>query len=215
MDDESAARSDLVAVGKRLYEKDMVAANDGNISVRLDAGLFLITPTGVCKGDMTEDSLLVVDECGAVVRGRGGATSEIRMHLAAYKARADVRAVVHAHPPAATAYAICGGDFSKVTMAEMILVVGNVGVSAYGTPSTDHLTRSIQPHLAECDAILLENHGAMTMGKNLWDAYYRMESLEHYCKTNIYATILGGARCLSVPEIDALKRIRAGASVRS
>ncbi|MCC8190161.1 MAG: class II aldolase/adducin family protein [Planctomycetes bacterium] len=207
--DDKTLRDDIVAIGRLLADKGMVAANDGNISARTAAGTILVTPTGVAKGCLTAEDLLTVDRQGRVIAGAGRATSELGLHLAVYDTRPDARAVVHAHPPAATAFSICGG-VGAINLAEAVLVVGGIGHSPYATPGSAGVAAAVTPLLAECDAVLLENHGALTLGSGLWDAYYRMESLEHYCHINMYVRLLGGGRTLSPSEVDALRRIRAG-----
>ncbi|HSA24843.1 MAG TPA: class II aldolase/adducin family protein, partial [Myxococcota bacterium] len=154
------ARQELVEYGRRLWLRGFVAANDGNLSVRLDGERVLTTPTGVSKGFMAPDDLLVTDLGGARVEGRGRPSSELPMHLEIYRGRPDVRAVVHAHPPVATAFAVAGIPLDQCLLPEMVVSLGAIPIAPYGTPSTEEIPASIRPFVPRCDAVLLANHGA-------------------------------------------------------
>ena len=207
--EESLLRASIVEAGRRLYQKGMVAANDGNLSCRLEEGLILITPTGVCKGDLDPDQLLVVDAEGRVVRGSLRPTSEMKMHLAVYRNRPDVEAVVHAHPPRATAFAVARIPMDRVSLPEVVFSLGRIALAEYGTPSTDEIPDSIQRHIPTCDAILLSNHGALTVGTSVMDAYFKMETLEHFADISLSARLLGGAVYLDEEQEAALYEVRA------
>jgi L-fuculose-phosphate aldolase len=205
---ETSCRLEIVEAGKRLYQKGLVASNDGNISVRLNENEILITPTGVCKGDMSPDQMLKVDMNGIVISGFMKPTSEIKMHLAVYRNRSDVKAIVHAHPPKATAFAVAGKTLDKITLPEVIFSLGAVSMAEYGTPSTDEIPKAIEKHIGSSDAILLANHGALTVGISVMDAYYKMETLEHFASISLYARLLGGERVLDQKETEKLFKVR-------
>lgn len=205
---ETQLRREIVEAGRRLYQKNMVASNDGNISARLSEGEILITPTGVCKGDMTEDMLLKVDMEGNRLEGYLKATSEMKMHLAVYRQRPDVGAVVHAHPQKATAFAVANLNFDEITLPEAILALGNIELAEYGTPSTEEIPQAVSRKIGAADALLLANHGALTVGKTPMDAYFNMETLEHFAAISLYARQLGGARALNEEQVKKLFQVR-------
>ena len=208
MADETRLREEIVEAGRRLYKKGFVAANDGNVSVRLDGGRILITPSGVCKGDMDPGMMVVVDGDGKVLSGRLRPSSEMKMHLAVYRIRDDVRAIVHAHPPKATAFAVAGLPLDKLTLPEVVFSLGSVAFSEYGTPSTKQVPEAVVRVIGDAGAVLLANHGALTVGAGVIDAYFRMETLEHFAAITLYARLLGGERELSPKEEGELIRIR-------
>lgn len=200
----------ICQIGKRMYESGFVAANDGNISVRLNTGEILTTPTGVSKGFMTPDMLLTVDMEGNLVAGQGSwrPSSELKMHLKVYQARPDVRAVVHAHPPYATTFAIARTPLNKPIIAEAIVSLGCVPVADYGTPSTNEVPAAVAPYLEHFDAVLLANHGALAWGDSLTTAYHKLESVEFYAKLTFMSLQLGNPVELSSAQIEALYDIR-------
>ena len=208
MADETRLREEIVEAGKRLYKKGFVAANDGNVSVRLDGGRILITPSGVCKGDMDPGMMVVVDGDGKVLSGGLKPSSETKMHLAVYRIRNDVKAIVHAHPPKATAFAVAGLPLDKLTLPEVVFSLGSVAFSEYGTPSTKQVPEAVVRVIGDAGAVLLANHGALTVGAGVMDAYFRMETLEHFAAITLYARLLGGERELSPKEEGELIRIR-------
>lgn len=208
MASEYQLRRDIVEVGRRLWIRGYVAANDGNISVRLGPDDFLCTPTGVSKGFMTPEMLIRVDARGAVKAGNLKPSSEIKMHLAVYHDRPDVGAVVHAHPPISTAFAVAGIPLSKCVLPEVILTLGRIPLADYGTPSTDEIPRSIAKYLKDYNAFLLENHGALALGADVFQAYYRMETIEHFAAVSLAARQLGGERELPPDRINQLMEIR-------
>jgi L-fuculose-phosphate aldolase len=206
---QSALREHICAIGRRLYQREMGAANDGNISVRLDAERLLCTPTGISKGFMAPDGLCLIDNDGALLAADGSRpSSEIRMHLQIYKQRPDVRAVVHAHPIYATVHAVCGKPLARQIMPEATLLLGEVPIAPYATPSTRALPDSITGYLQRYDALLLENHGALAYGTDLENAWFKMEALEHYAKIVYLAAQYGGAHEFAQAEIDKLVALR-------
>ena len=195
----------------KMWQLGWVAANDGNVSVKLDDGNFLVTPTGISKSFITPEKLLIITKDGEIVEGAPGykPSSEIKMHLRCYRDRDDVGAVVHAHPPAATAFAVAHLPMDRYITIESVITIGSVPLTPYGTPSTDEVPEAVAPYLPEHDVFLLENHGALAVGCDLLTAYYRMETLELSAKVSIYARILGGEKEISRDNIDRLCRMRA------
>jgi L-fuculose-phosphate aldolase len=177
----------ILMVGKRMYEQGFVAANDGNISVRLSEDRCLSTPTGMSKGFMNRSDLVITDMQGRKISGKRQPTSEIKMHLRAYELRSDISAVVHAHPPHATAYAVAGIPLDECILPEVIVTIGSVPLAAYGTPSTEEVPESIEAVVTRCDAFLLRNHGVMTVGTDVLGAYHKMETVEHFARISFLA----------------------------
>lgn len=198
----------ICEIGKRVYEKRFVAANDGNISVRISDNEFLITPTGVSKGFMTTDMIIKVDGEGNVIEGDYKPTSEMKMHLLVYKERPDIQAVVHVHPPYATAFAIAGIALDQAIMPESVVYLGTIPVAEYGTPSTEEVPDAVKKHVHNHQGVLLENHGALTWGKDLDHAYYLMESLEFTAKINWISKQINGDRELSKQNVARLIDIK-------
>lgn len=203
-------KDQICDVCHKMWQLGWVAANDGNVSVKLEDGTFLATPTGISKSFITPEKLVRVDETGKVLEGLEGyrPSSEIKMHMRCYKERPDVGAVVHAHPPTATGYAVAGKSLDEYSMIETVICVGSIPVTPYGTPSTDEVPEAIAPYLSEHDVLLLRNHGALTVGCDLITAYYRMETLEHFAKVSLTAHMLGGAKEIPMQEIDKLMYLR-------
>ncbi|MGC9003640.1 MAG: class II aldolase/adducin family protein [bacterium] len=208
MEKESALRQEIVEVGRRLWQKGFVAANDGNITCRLDDNFVLTTPTGVSKGFMTPDMIVKVDMDGNATEGYLKPSSEIFVHLMIYRERPDVRAVLHAHPPFATAFAVAGISLEHPVLPEAILHLDGVPLSPYGTPGTPELVEAIRPYIRGRNAVLLENHGAFTVGDTPLHAYYRMETLEHFAKISLLARLLGRERTLTPEEVQKLLQSR-------
>ncbi len=205
---EKEIREQICEVGRRVWLKNWVAANDGNISMRLGDEFIITTPTGVSKGFMTPDMLLKVDLDGNVRGGYLKPSSEIKIHIEAYKRRDDKRAVVHAHPPVCTGYAVANIPLDFKTLPEIIITLGRVPLAQYGTPSTTELSDSISELIVCHDAVLLANHGAMTLGKDVMDAYYNMERVEHFASISLVAQQLGGMQPISEPDVKKLEDIR-------
>jgi L-fuculose-phosphate aldolase len=205
---EIKLKTQICEIGKRIYQKGFVAANDGNISVRIDEDTFLVTPTGVSKGYMTPEMLIKVDGEGHLLEGERKPTSEIKMHLRVYKERPEVQSVVHVHPPYATAFAIAGIPLNQATMPESIITLGTIPIAEYGTPSTDEIANAISPYIREHNGVLLENHGALTWGENLDQAFFLMESLEFCAKVNWISRQMNGDRELSTAHVERLVDIK-------
>lgn len=206
MPNEAESRQLICEIGRRMYERRMVAANDGNISVRLGDNEILCTPTGVSKGFMKPEQMCKVDLSGKVIGDNPGTvpSSEVKMHLRVYQNRSDVGAVVHAHPIFATSFAVMGRGLEEPIMPEVIVNFGRVPLAPYGTPSTVEIPDSIEPYLAEYEAVLLESHGALTWSKDLLSAYMKMESVEFYAELLYRTTQLGGPRLLSPERLEKL-----------
>ncbi len=207
---EYEIKKQICDIGKRIYNKGMVASNDGNISVKLNDNEFLCTPTGVSKGFMTPDYICKVDKDGKVIQANAGfkPSSEIKMHMRVYKNRPDVNAVVHAHPMYATSFAIAGIPLTQPIMPEAVIALGCVPIAEYGTPSTDEIPDAVEKYLQSFDAVLLENHGALTFSDNLLAAYHKMESVEFYAQLLFLSRQLGGPKELSKSQVERLYEIR-------
>jgi len=194
----------MVDVCHRMAQKDMVSATDGNISVRSDTGTVYATRSSVHKGDVSVNDIVEVDMSGKRLSGAGKPSTELKMHLFIYEARPDVKAVVHAHPTFATAFAASGQSLEKPVFPEVLVMLGRVPLASYATPSTDEVPESIRPYVNDHNAILLANHGAVTFGASLNEAYFMMEKIEHAAKIILYARLLGGEKSLSEEQVGKL-----------
>ena len=203
-------KEQMCDVCHKMWQLGWVAANDGNVSVKLSDGTFLITPSCVSKSFITPEKLLRVNSAMEVLEGLQDSvpSSEMKMHMRCYEKRPDVGAVVHAHPPTATGYAVANIPLDEYSMIETVITIGAIPVTPYGTPSTYEVPNAIEPFLEKHDAVLLQNHGALTMGRDLITAYYRMETLELFAKISFTARMLGGAKEISRPNIDKLLNLR-------
>lgn len=212
---ENELKEQICDICHKMWQLGWVAANDGNVSVKIDENTFLTTPTGISKSFMTPDKIVKINAKGEVLEAKNEykPSSEIKMHLRCYEQRDDVGAVVHAHPPTATGFALAHKSMDVYSLVECVISVGSVPIAEYGTPSTDEVPNSITPYLKEHDVILLENHGALTVGKDLVTAYYRMETLELWAKTSLVAQLLGEERELSRENIDRLISMRSAYKV--
>jgi L-fuculose-phosphate aldolase len=186
-----------------------VAANDGNISVRLGADRILATPTGVSKGMMEPEDLIICDLDGTKIEGARERTSEIMMHTTIYQMRPDVRAVVHAHPPVATGFAVAGRPLNLALLPEVIIGLGCIPLADYGLPGTPELSEALKPFIPTYDALLMANHGAVCYADDLMKAFFRMETVEHFARVSLVAELLGGPRVLPRSEVDKLLASRA------
>lgn len=209
-----AVRREIVAVCRRLWERGLIAGPDGNVSVRLPSGRILVTPSGVSKVDVRPADLVELAADGSPARRVGDeraprASSEVGLHLRLYARRPDVMAVVHAHPPTATGFAVAGEDFMAPVLPEIILQVGGVPLVPYATPGTSAVADAFEPFLERHDAFLMANHGATTVGPSLRLAHQRMESLEHVARIVLTARLLGRVRPLSQAEAASLEELRA------
>jgi L-fuculose-phosphate aldolase len=199
-----SVREAICEVGHHLWTLGFVAANDGNISVKLEDGTFLTTPTGISKRALKPHMLLHMNANNEVIERHPEylPSSEFKMHLRCYKERPDINAVVHAHPPTATGFALAHIPLDEYSMPEAIMFLGSVPIAPYATPGTDEVPESLVPYLPYHDTILLMNHGAVTVGVDLTQAYYRMETLEHFAKATLVARQLGGAKELPPDKIQ-------------
>ena len=214
---EREHRDDICRIGQLVFQKGWIAANDGNITIRLDAERILASPTGVCKGMMHPDDLIIVDRKGNKISGRAERTSEIAMHLTIYDMRPDIKAVVHAHPPVATGYATAGKSLNLALLPEVIIGLGCVPLADYGLPGTPALTEPMLPLIPKYDALLMANHGAVCYGEDVYKAYFRMETMEHFARISLVAELLGGPKTLPREEVDKLldSRTRYGVKARN
>ena len=202
-------REAVCRVGKLLYERGYVAANDGNISVKVGEDRLLITPSGVSKGRMTPEMLLVTDLDGNVLEGDRHPSSEGKMHLEVYRGRPDVNAVVHAHPPVATAFAVCRRGLETPYLSELVAGLGQVPcTTSFAMLSTEEVPESVRPYLEDHNALLLANHGALAWGGDLWEAFDRLETVEHTAKIVLNARLLGGGVPLTEEEVERLQGLR-------
>lgn len=210
MQNEYELKKLMCDIGKRIYDRNMVAANDGNISVKLNDNEFLCTPTGVSKGFMTPDFICKVDGQGNVIQANKGfrPSSEIKMHMRVYQKRPDVGAVVHAHPTFATSFAIAGIPLTQPIMPEAVIALGCVPIAEYGTPSTMEIPDNVEKYLPYYDAVLLESHGALTWSTDLTAAYMKMESVEFYAELLYKSRMLGGPKEFDQATIEKLYEIR-------
>jgi L-fuculose-phosphate aldolase len=205
---EEQVRGDIVEVGRRLWERGYVASNDGNISVRIDEQRLITTPKNVSKGFMTADMMVVTDLAGKKLGGERDPSSELKMHLQVYRDRPDARAVVHAHPPTATGFAVAGIPLDRAVLAEVVTTLGSIPIAEYATPSTDELPQACSKYLKAHDGLLLANHGALAIGPDLFTAYHRMETIEHFAKISLVTRMLGREHLLSRAEVDRLQGLR-------
>ena len=205
---EEQLRADIVEAGRRLYARGYIASNDGNISARLDDRRVMTTPKGVSKGFMTPDMMVIVDYEGRKVAGEREASTELPMHLEIYRNRHDVNAVVHAHPPVATGFAVAGIPLTRAVLAEVITTLGSIPIAAYGTPSTSELPEAVRKYIKAHDGMLLANHGAVTCGPEVMAAYYKMETIEHFARISLVARVLGGEHLISREEVERLQGLR-------
>jgi len=205
---ESALRADIVEVGRRMYARGYTASNDGNVSVRLGADRLLMTPKGVCKGFMTPDMMCITDLQGRKLEGERDPSSEMLMHLEVYRQRVDVQAVVHAHPPTATGFAVAGIPLDKAVLAEVVTTLGSIPIAEYATPSTQELPDAVRKYIKAHDGMLLANHGALTVGTDLFSAYYKMETIEHFAKISLVARLLGRENLIAREELLRLQELR-------
>ena len=202
-------REAVCRVGRLLYDRGYVAANDGNISVKVAEDRLLITPSGVSKGRMTPEMLLVTDMDGTVIEGDRHPTSEGKMHLEVYRGRPDANAVVHAHPPVSTAFAVCRRGLETPYLSELVAGLGQVPcTTSFAMLSTEEVPESVRPYLADHNALLLANHGALAWGGDLWEAFDRLETVEHTAKIVLNAQLLGGGVPLTEEEVERLQSLR-------
>ncbi|HJZ70555.1 MAG TPA: class II aldolase/adducin family protein [Vicinamibacterales bacterium] len=215
MSTESQLRADIVEVGRRMYARGYTASNDGNISVRLGSDRLLMTPKSVGKGFMTPDMMCVTDLDGRKLQGDRDPSSEMLMHLEVYRQRPDVQAVVHAHPPIATGFAVAGIPLDRAVLAEVLTTLGSIPIAEYATPSTSELPEAVRKYIKAHDGMLLANHGALTSGADLYAAYYKMETIEHFAKISLVARLLGRENLIARDEVDRLQGLRGSYGIKA
>jgi L-fuculose-phosphate aldolase len=206
MKSEDEHRREICTAGRWIHGRAFVASTDGNISVRLDSRRVLTSPTGISKGLMSPDDLVITDLKGRKLAGRREASSELAMHLLIYARRPDVHAVCHAHPPIATAHAAAGLALNKALLSELVI---SLGCMRYGTPGTPELSDALEPLVQDYDAILLANHGVVTCGGDLLSAFFRMETVEHFAQVSLASELLGKQVLLSGGDVEKLLAARA------
>jgi L-fuculose-phosphate aldolase len=212
---EQEHRDELVRVCRRIYDKGWVAANDGNVSIRLDRERLLCTPTAMSKGVVEGTDLIVCDMEGNKLEGHRERTSEITMHTVIYAMRPDIGAVVHAHPPVATGFAVASRALDLALLPEVVIQLGAVPLARYGLPGTAAITEGMIPFIPNYDALLLENHGCTTYGQDVWQAFFRMETVEHFARITLVAELLGGAKPLPRDEVEKLFKARSRYNVNA
>jgi L-fuculose-phosphate aldolase len=209
---EHELRREMVRVGRLMWERGYVAATDGNLSARLGANRLLVTASGLSKGFLSDEGLIVIDLEGEPVsayRARGKRpSSEIAMHLEVYRQRPDVKAVVHAHPPLATAFSIAGVSLARCVIPEVVVTLGGIPTAEYATPGTAEVPVSIRQAICDYDAIILAHHGSLTVGSSLWEAYLRLEKVEHTAEITLAAQQLGQVHTLSPEAVEKLAEKR-------
>lgn len=211
---EFIVRKEMVEIGRRMYEKDLVAASDGNLSVRLDPDTILITPTGSCLGFLKPSDMVIIDMEGKA-RSKGlKPTSEYRLHIEVYRQRMDVAAVVHGHPPICTAFSVAGEQLNLCVLPEVVFTLGAIPTIPYGTPTTDEPPRVIREYIGHCDAMILDRHGTLTVAEDLTKAYYKLEKIEHTAKVILTARMLGNVQVLDQNQVDRLMQVRSEAGLR-
>ena len=201
-------KKELIRAGKLLYQKNFIVAAEGNISIKLDKEKILVTPSGLNKGFLAERELVVVDLQGKKLSGYLNPSSELKMHLAVYKMREDIKAVVHAHPPYATALTVAGESLEEFFLPEAVLALDKVPLSGYATPTTSEVPKAIEELITKTDTILLKNHGVLACGKDLWDAFFKLETVEKLAQIYFLAKSLGKIDYLTPEQVRRLQEIR-------
>jgi len=205
---ETELRSVICEVARRLDARNLVAATDGNVSYKLNEGRYLGTPSGCRMANVRPDELVIADAAGNLIAGEGRVSSEFFTHLAAYEERPDIRAVVHAHPPVAVAFTLAGRSLEEPVLPEVVFALGGIPTAPYAPPGTREGGEAIRGLIRDCDAVMLDRHGAIAVGRTVMDAYLRMEKLEHAAQTLWHAATLGEARPLNHDEIARIVAAR-------
>ncbi|MBI2932677.1 MAG: class II aldolase/adducin family protein [Planctomycetes bacterium] len=209
IDLEAELRRLMIAIARDMVARRFITATEGNLSTRLDPERLLITPTSTNKGRLTENQLVVVDRSGRVLEGRGQPSSEIDLHLTVYRERPDVNAVVHAHPPMATAFTVAGVELAQRTLPEIVVLFGSIPTAPYGTPTTPELAKTVEGLVRDANALLLEKHGSLTLGRTLVEAYENLERVEWAAEVTLWARLLGKVEPLPDAQMEKLLAIRA------
>ncbi|RME04172.1 MAG: class II aldolase/adducin family protein [Planctomycetota bacterium] len=213
-DMENQLRREIVEVCHRMYRRGWICATEGNVSVRLSGGRILITPSGVCKGEVSAAELICLDASGEKISGWGEPSSETNLHLEVYRLREDVRAVIHAHPPTAIAFTIAGRSLAGCVIPEIVMTMGSIPTASYSTPGTGEAALVIGEHIQDFDAILLDRHGSLTVGSTLQQAYFHLERLEHAAKITLMAHQLGRVQTLPPAEVEKIRHLRERFGIR-
>ncbi|HEY9676379.1 MAG TPA: class II aldolase/adducin family protein [Drouetiella sp.] len=203
---ENQARQELVEVSRLCYQRGYICGTEGNFSIRLADNLVLTTPAGTCKGRLCAEDLVLTDLNGNSLSEKKPST-ELKMHLVAYQTRSDVYAVVHAHPTVAVGFTVAGVSLAQCVLPEVVCTLGHIPTAPYATPSTSEIPDSIRDFVAKYDAIMLDHHGALTLGKDIFDAYYKLETVEHFAQTMLVAHQLGGPKPLYKSQVQKLLNI--------
>ena len=204
----SRLKGEIVAICHRMYQRHLIVATDGNVSVRTGEQELIITRSGICKGEMTIDDVITVDFEGNVLAGHGKPSSELYMHIVAYEKRPDIGAIVHGHPPTAVAFTIAKQSLALCVIPEVILTMGNIPTIPYTTPTTSAVPEAVARVIPYADAFMLERHGAVCVGKDLKDAYFKMEKVEHAAEVTFKAHQLGEVQTLPLEEVKRLIGLR-------
>lgn len=205
---EWEVRRDIVFTGKRVYEKGLVSATDGNISVRMMPDRLMITPAGSCLGSLNVNDLVYVDLQGQILQANIKPSSELPMHLEIYRQRPDINAIIHAHPGKTIAFTVAGKDLSRPVLPEVVVMFGKIPVAHYATPSTSESAEVIKDYVKDHEVIVLDHHGAVSLGKSLEDAYHKMEKLEHTANVLFTASQLGEVKELGQQDLDKLLQLK-------
>ncbi|MFH1372493.1 MAG: class II aldolase/adducin family protein [bacterium] len=198
----------IAETGRQLYDRGLVAGTDGNISVRMDDDRIMITPAGLAKGRLAAEDMVIIDGNGKHLQGRLGASSELLMHLFLYRNRPDVAACIHSHPPYATAFAVAGVTISEDVLPEVVVSIGKIPLTDYAPPGTEAVPKSLEPHVETCNAFLLRNHGLVTVGRSLDEAFHRHELVEHYAQILFLASRLGDVERIPSQDFQRLEKMR-------
>ncbi len=212
MHKEEQIIEDIIEIGRMLYEKGLLVGKDGNISIKTSDDMVYVTASGFCKGRLERKCISKVDMHGNLIRGLKPAR-DLRMHLAVYEERPEISAVVHAHPPVITGYAMSEVSYDRIALPEVLFTLKEIAVAEYSTPTTIEVPEEIRRVLRnkkDCRAIICSNHGALTMSDNVYDAFYQMETLEMYAKANLVSKVLGNTRYLNTEQLDKAVRLAAG-----
>ncbi len=204
---ESETRKHLVEICHRMYRQGFIAAGDGNVSVKLDDGRVLVTPTGLHKGFISESDLVITDLHGKLLRGSRKPSSEFLMHELAYAERPDISAVVHSHPPITVGLALAGVSLAQCILSETCLVLGPILTAPYSTPTTEEVPQVLRPYMRQSNAMVMDRHGAITLGRDLDEAYNRLEAMEHAAKITHAARVLGPVAPLPPVEVEKLQAL--------
>jgi L-fuculose-phosphate aldolase len=199
---------EMLAVGKRLYDKHFIVATEGNYSFKIDDWRIIATPSGLCKGKLSPEDLVVINNNGFRLSGRHKVSTEIAMHLEVYRQRPEVRAVIHAHPPGCTALMLAEKSLDKALLAENVILLGKIPIAKFALPSTEEVPQSILPYIKKTDCILLDRHGSLTVGKTLQEAFFKLELMEHAAQVYLKALQTGQVNELSREKIHSLMELR-------